>query len=93
MSDYHSLSDEREKQNYLVVALQVLIPPRRLEYRTLQIVYGRVPKDEDNYIQIGNESVKFYLRDFKNSESKGEQILEIPFSNNSGFPQFIIDRS
>ena len=67
------MKDLQEIQNFIMLALFVLIPPRRaLDYVEMKI--KNVDKSTDNYIQ-GN---KLYFNTYKTSKSKGQQIIDIP---------------
>lgn len=67
------MKDFQEIQNFIMLALFVLIPPRRaLDYVEMKI--KNVDKSTDNYIQ-GN---KLYFNTYKTSKSKGQQIIDIP---------------
>lgn len=67
------MKDLQEIQNFIMLALFVLIPPRRaLDYVEMKI--KNVDKSKDNYIQ-GN---KFYFNTYKTSKSKGQQVIDIP---------------
>lgn len=67
------MRDLQEIQNFIMLALFVLIPPRRaLDYVEMKI--KNVDKKTDNYIQ-GN---KLVFNTYKTSKSKGQQIVDIP---------------
>lgn len=67
------MKDLQEIQNFIMLALFVLIPPRRaLDYVEMKI--KNVDKSTDNYIQ-GN---KLYFNTYKTSKSKGQQVIDIP---------------
>jgi len=67
------MKDFQEIQNFIMLALFVLIPPRRaLDYVEMKI--KNVDKSTDNYIQ-GN---KLYFNTYKTSKSKGQQVIDIP---------------
>tara|TARA_R110001592_G_scaffold2489_1_gene14629 strand:- start:1254 stop:2132 length:879 start_codon:yes stop_codon:yes gene_type:complete len=67
------MRDLQEIQNFIMLALFVLIPPRRaLDYVEMKI--KNVDKKADNYIQ-GN---KLVFNTYKTSKSKGQQIVDIP---------------
>jgi integrase len=67
------MKDFQEIQNFIMLALFVLIPPRRaLDYVEMKI--KNVDKSTDNYIQ-GN---KLYFNTYKTSKSKGQQVIDLP---------------
>ncbi len=67
------MRDLQEIQNFVMLALFVLIPPRRaLDYVEMKI--KNVDKKTDNYIQ----GYKLVFNTYKTSQSKGQQIVDIP---------------
>jgi integrase len=57
-------------QNYLILSLYVLNPPRRLEYTDMKL---HVVDENHNYIK----NKKFYFTTYKTSKKYGEQVVPI----------------
>jgi len=57
-------------QNYLILSLYVLNPPRRLEYTNMKL---HVVDENHNYIK----NKKFYFTTYKTSKKYGEQVVPI----------------
>ena len=60
-------------QNYLILALYVLNPPRRLEYIDMKLHDGKTEGHVYNYIK----NKKFYFTTYKTSKKYGEQVVPI----------------
>lgn len=62
-----------ELQDYLILCLYTMIPPRRLlDYVEMKI--KNINKDTDNYY----DNKKFYFNKYKTSKTHGKQIINIP---------------
>lgn len=84
MSNRQALLDNIEKlpniKDKLIYALNVLIPPRRLEYRFVIITDETNPEmlqDTNNYLIIrGNW--RFVFNEYKTAKSTAQQVISIP---------------
>jgi integrase len=71
--DDMTMKDYQEIQNFVLLSLFVLIPPRRaMDYTEMKV--RNVDKSKDNYIK-GKQMV---FNVYKTSKSKGQQTVEIP---------------
>ena len=84
VSDRQALLDNIEKlpniTDKLIYGLNVLIPPRRLEYRFVVITDEIDPdmlKDTNNYLVISG-SWKFVFNEYKTAKSTAQQVIYIP---------------
>lgn len=67
------MKDLQEIQNFIMLALFVLIPPRRaLDFVEMKI--KDVDKSKDNYLQ----GTKLVFNTYKTSKSKGQQVVDVP---------------
>jgi hypothetical protein len=48
------------------------IPPRRLDYRNIRVIFRTPTKNMLNYIAVHKKYIRLYLRDYKGSSEKGE---------------------
>jgi len=77
-----------EKQylsNYIIVSLYTLLPPVRVDYAPMRILYDINEDDnETNYLYIKSRNHKeFILNEYKTHRKYGKKIIEIPTELNS----------
>jgi len=77
-----------EKQylsNYIIVSLYTLLPPDRVDYAPMRILYDINEDDnETNYLYIKSRNHKeFILNEYKTHRKYGKKIIEIPTELNS----------
>jgi len=79
-------TEKRILQEYLIMSLYLLIPPRRLVYSNTKFITNDdfnkktlEDKESNNYLVYTNRNVMFFsLGDWKNSNRVGRVVLDIP---------------
>lgn len=76
--DRLTLSQFKKLQNYVLMSLYVLIPPRRsLDYSAFKI--RNVKPSDDNHMTVkGRGKAKFVFNKYKNSSRLGAQTIDVP---------------
>jgi hypothetical protein len=59
-------------QDKMILMMLTFLPPRRLEYKDLRVVFQKPINNNINYICFLKKEVRLYLRDYKGSDTKGE---------------------
>lgn len=89
MNEYKKDSKENPNKNniqkYLVSALYLLQPPKRLVYSNMKVIESRKENDgETNYLlNLGRNKKYFILNSYKTSDKHGKKDLLIPKEINS----------
>ena len=84
-------TEKNKLQEYLVAGLYTLLPPIRLDYTPMQVVKNNKNlKDDTNYlVNYGRNKKEFVINEYKNSKSKGQQIIKIPSKLNTIINQWL----
>jgi len=69
-----SNADRKVIENYMILALYVLQPPRRNDW--YYTVIGKGSDDKKNYVDISDG--KYYFNNFKTAKSTGKEEINIP---------------
>jgi len=69
-----SNADRKVIENYMILALYVLQPPRRNDW--YYTVIGKGDDDKKNYVDISEG--KYYFNNFKTAKSAGKEVIDVP---------------
>lgn len=84
-------TEKNKLQEYLVAGLYTLLPPIRLDYTPMKVVKNNKNlKDDTNYlVNYGRNKKEFVINEYKNSKSKGQQIIKVPPKLNTIINQWL----
>lgn len=69
-----SNADRKVIENYMILALYVLQPPRRNDW--YYTVIGKGDNDKKNYVDVKDS--KYYFNNYKTAKSTGKEVINIP---------------
>jgi len=69
-----SNADRKVIENYMILALYVLQPPRRNDW--YYTVIGKGDNDKKNYVDV--KDGKYYFNNYKTAKSTGKEVINIP---------------